>query len=286
MLYALLLSALALAQTTCVPVNFCHARKDQTTEIGCFYSTSTKTPVNYAVTFPAGYSFQKNFAYAIFLHGRGGDEKQFSDLTAAIPPLLTIAPREPIHSYWKNGAGGKFQTAKMVAKDLQQHLEERLARKYGKVSKGIFGISMGGHGALFVADLYPNAFGKIYAISPLFRSSEELPSEDLPAFGRNKSFQQQDPVFRYRARIKKHEAGFRFGENFRIEIWRNDPFLQNTAHTKSFLEEVQRNSPGKVRLDLPGAHDGAYWNEALPRALQFFLEELKQPDGPSRECSA
>lgn len=285
MLLTILWSAISLASIPCIPVDFCQPRAMETTEVGCFHSPSAKTNVTYAVTFPSGYSFEKNLAYAIFLHGRGGNERQFSDLAkAAGTPILVVSPKEPQHSYWKNGAEGTFQTAKMVAEDLRKHIEEKLRRKFEKSSRGIFGISMGGHGALFVADLYPEIFGKVFVISPVFRTETELLPEDREAFGQGSAFNRQDPIFRFHRNIKEGQAGFGFERNFRMEIGRDDPFLKITSRTKSFLEEIQLAYPGQVRLDFPGAHRASYWKRALERGLRYFFEELKAPEGPMAGC--
>lgn len=278
----LFLTAVALADPGCSQVNFCESHEKTTLRIGCLPSEQTRSPVKYSVVFPAGYSPASALPYVVFLHGRGGTKGQFAqfggiEALSAQPNLVVVTVEEPKHSYWKNGPKGKFQTTKMVADELLGHLDLMLPGEYTKESRGIMGISMGGHGALYVADLYPGKFSHVYAISPIFRTYAELLDKDRPAFGTERQFAEQDPVSRFRRRKDGGKEGFRFGKNFFIEMGRDDGLFHSTKETKAFLEMLLALYPKNVSLGMPGNHNAAFWKGSIPRGLQYMHRNLKPP---------
>ncbi|MCO5143685.1 MAG: alpha/beta hydrolase-fold protein [Oligoflexia bacterium] len=243
-------------------------------EEGCFYSVSANTNVVYKAYFPKNYKYGSHISYVIYLHGRGGNENQFYDFDKShsfskLKNLIVIAPKEPKASYWKDGSGEKLGVAKMIGEDLIEHIEENLGPKQNK-NRFLLGISMGGHGAIYIGDKYAEKFAAIYSISPIFRRENELEEADRAGYGSGQEFRKNDPASFYQDRIAKGEVGFRFRQ-FRIEIGKDDTLLNSYPNTKYFLQQLQRDfGSQKVNTIRPGGHDSTYWSGALSRASRYF----------------
>lgn len=291
LLLLLFLAAPATAAEPCLPADFSAPRALTQTVAGCFESAATKSPVHYHVTFPAGYNPGAQQPYAIFLHGRGGNGEQFREFggEAALnehlqkggAPFVVIAPTEPRHSYWKNGPKVEFGTARMVSEELVRHLETQPGLARGnRAHRAIIGISMGGHGSLFLAATKPETFSAVYAMSPVFRGPTELTPDDRPAFGTGAQYRRQDPVSLFREANKKGQPLFRT-QAIGVEIGKDDPFFLPDSRTHRFLEQLQKSLGGRrVNLSRPGGHDAEYWQSAFRRAAEFLgahFGEAKHP---------
>ena len=274
------------AAEPCLPADFSLPRAVTETVGGCFHSPSTKSPVHYRVTFPAGYHPAKDHPYAIFLHGRGSNGEQFRDFggEAAIDQHLSkggqafvvVAPTEPRHSYWKNGPADEFGTARMVSTDLVKHLEAMPGLARGdRAQRAIIGISMGGHGSLYLAAKQPETFSAVYAMSPVFRGPRQLEPEDRAAFGKGHKFRAQDPGSLFRSSAQKGipiYATQRAG----VEMGKDDFFLDNPARTRRLLSRLQKSlGTEQVNFTRPGGHDAEYWRGALARAAEFLGDHFK-----------
>jgi S-formylglutathione hydrolase FrmB len=86
----------------------------------------------------------------------------------AARPVIVVVP-DAFNAY-----GGAFYTnspvagnwADFVARDLPAHMDRRYRTQARAASRGIFGHSMGGFGALTLAARHPDVFGAVYAASP------------------------------------------------------------------------------------------------------------------------
>ncbi len=279
----------SLASETCAPVDFSLPRTTTVTESGCFFSKATGAEVKYSVTFPAGYKGEKEskIPYAFFLHGRGGSENQFQQFggeqavdryaKSGKTPFLVIALDEPKHSYWKNGPKNEFGTLNMITEDAISHFDQQLpGGPRDRKSRAIFGISMGGHGAMFATQKRPNLFSQLYSISPVFRSEESLEPQDRAAFGSGKEFQRNDPYSLAKERNQKDRSSLSV-ERFHIEIGKDDGFLRDGSNTAEYLQHLQTEfGDDQVEMHYPGGHDGSYWKHALLRSIQFLGDGFAQ----------
>lgn len=257
------------------------------TEEKTFFSSSTNSKVQIALTLPPNYTSEKKYPLAVFLHGRGGDHFQFKQLggeeslTQVVEetkvPFLVIAVKEPKHSYWKNGK--VHGTATMVANDLLEYLQSIGLGVFSRY-RGVFGISMGGHGALYLSQIYNSPFGSFYSLSPVFRTFETLLPEDRMIYESESDFEREDPVHIYRNQKQLPVKG-------RIEMGRDDTFLTSQPETRLFLQELKSNE-SKVNVDLSrsGGHDSQYWRPALKRALLFFAQNFFEANPKLRDSSS
>lgn len=272
------------APDDCRDIDFRTPAEKTTTRTGCFWSKATQSKVMYSVTFPKGYRMDANckkpYPYMIFLHGRGGDHQYFENIggeqelnrVLSEPggkPFLVVAPAEPVHSYWKDGAkkGSRhFGTATMVSEDLVRHIESKscVAKE-----RCLSGVSMGGHGSIYLKMRNPEVFKHAYAIAPVFRGEQGLHECDREAYGKGHDYNRQDPValFLSQAHRKKRGACCQL----RAEIAADDSFLtdKKRSDTMASIGQMMEVCPDKVRIEGFGGHGSAFFTPALGRALKF-----------------
>lgn len=274
------------APDDCRDVDFVTPATKTETRTGCFYSKATKRKVMYSVTFPKGYRMggqcEKPYPYVIFLHGRDNDHRHFvnaggeREMARVLsekgrPPFLVVAPAQPEHSYWKDGTarGKKFGTATMVSEDLIEHVESKscVAKE-----RCLTGISMGGHGTMYLKMRNPEVFKNAYAIAPVFRSEKGLHECDRTAYGSGDDFNRQNPVALLKAKVRR--SGRAACCQLRAEIAADDPFVldRNGPETGAAMKEMAELCPGKFQVAGKGGHANDFFTPALGRALRFCAD--------------
>jgi S-formylglutathione hydrolase FrmB len=262
---------------------------DQTQAVqACFRSQALGSQVHVEVVVPQGYPFVEPIPVVYFLHGRGNNGEHFkkvggvealkSHIDSGGFPLLVVSPSETMHSYWKNRADHRANTADMVVIDLTHYIET-----HGQVIKdpsmrGVAGISMGGHGALYLGCKdNGRAFGRVHAISPVIRDFDSLKPHDIPVFRgassggelsmtqQQRNFNYRDPRFLYTSVLPTQKPNLPC--DYQIDYARNDPFIIEHTNTIDFLSRVGRDHPQRVSVKATGGHGARYWRACLPSVL-------------------
>jgi S-formylglutathione hydrolase len=133
------------------------------------------SPVEYAVLFPDGYESAKDpLPLLLFLHGGGGDKSflsrmrsVFDDMWKAgtLPPIVVVTPSAG-RSFYMDYKDGSQKWETFIVTEFLDHL--RASYKVTRERKGtlLFGISMGGMGALRLGFKYPEKFAGLAAMEP------------------------------------------------------------------------------------------------------------------------
>ncbi|HEY4537740.1 MAG TPA: alpha/beta hydrolase-fold protein [Erysipelothrix sp.] len=127
-----------------------------------FYSKTLGFDLNYSV-----YPGDKHHPIIYMLHGAYGNHRDFytqTDLQADLKFLQypgTIIFVDALNSYYLNSRHLKMETA--IIEDLLPYMEKQYAFNGQRV---IWGISMGGYGALKLGMKYPELFTTVVSMSP------------------------------------------------------------------------------------------------------------------------
>jgi S-formylglutathione hydrolase FrmB len=125
---------------------------------------------------------------------------------------------------------------------------------------GAIGISMGGYGALLLAQRHPDLVGAVAAISPaVWRSYPEAKAADLGAFASAADFADND-VIAHAAQLGSTPVW--------LAVGRDDPFHHGVEALAPALP-----AGAKVRIVL-GCHDDRFWQSEQPAALGFLAGHL------------
>jgi len=132
-------------------------------------------PVEFAVLLPDGYEAAKEpLPLLLFLHGGNGDKSFLARMRPVIeeawkmhtlPPMVIVTP-SVTRSFYMDFRDGSQKWETFIVTDFLAHL--RATYNVTKERKGtlLFGISMGGMGALRMGFKYPEKFAGLTALEP------------------------------------------------------------------------------------------------------------------------
>jgi S-formylglutathione hydrolase len=131
-------------------------------------------PVEYAALLPDGYETAKDLPLLFFLHGGGGDKSFLARLRSlfdemwkagTLPPMVVVTP-SAARSFYMDYKDGSEKWETFIVTEFLDHLRAKF--KVTRERKGtlLFGISMGGMGALRIGFKYPEKFGALAALEP------------------------------------------------------------------------------------------------------------------------
>jgi len=125
---------------------------------------------------------------------------------------------------------------------------------------GVMGISMGGYGALLLAEKYPRLFAAVAAISPaIWTSYPQARAANPGAYASAAAFAAGDAV--------THATALR-GRPVRVASGYADPFYPGVQALARSLP------PGAVVSFGPGCHDDSFFAAQQPPSLAFLAARL------------
>ncbi len=132
-------------------------------------------PVEFAVLLPPGYEeSEEEFPLLFFLHGGNGSReflRQMSPLIerlweqGRLPGMVVVTP-SATRSFYMDYRDGSQKWEQFIMTEFLQHLRQGYKVRTDRRGTLLFGISMGGLGALRMGFKYPDVFGGLAAIEP------------------------------------------------------------------------------------------------------------------------
>ncbi|HEY5052572.1 MAG TPA: alpha/beta hydrolase-fold protein [Solirubrobacterales bacterium] len=255
---------LVLVATVFAPVNTHGTRVEHLT----IHSKAVGEDLGVSVVVPAGGGSGRKRPLLVFLHGRGGSDRTFTEDESMFRALGQLGARAPIvafpdggeHGYWHNRAEGDWGA--YVMREVIPQVTQRFGADPSRIAIG--GISMGGFGAYDLALLHPGRFCAVGGHSPAlwFEGGETAPG----AFDSAEDFERNNVVAAVRA-----DPGA-FGE---IPIWNDygseDPFR---VYDEGFVEDLGAGNVDLSAHSWPGGHDDSYWNSHWHAYLRFYADAL------------
>jgi putative tributyrin esterase len=246
-----------------------------------------------AVAVPASYAKNKKARYPVLylLHGAYG---HFSDWSSKTPDktlvhrladqynLLIVMPEGETFSFYLDSPvnpGSQFET--YITKDVIGAIDQRyrtVARKEGRV---ISGLSMGGHGALYLSGRHPELFaaaGSMSGALDLSITNRKLSPQEA---------QQRQSLF-IPILGPETPAPSPYSANSVVnmadKLYTNGLPLIIDCGVDDFLIEINREMHRRLiynhtphdYTERPGAHTWEYWQNALPYHVQFFQQVLEK----------
>jgi S-formylglutathione hydrolase FrmB len=155
-----------------------------------FESKALNAPVTYVAYLPADYETSKASYPVIYaLHGmfesssfweRRGLESMFLELVkAGTAPNAIVVTVDGGNNLFVNSTKGKYQD--MVTKDLVEHIDKTYRTIAKREGRALFGVSMGGYGALHTAFSRPEVFAAVATHSAMLLT--EIPTPEAGARG-------------------------------------------------------------------------------------------------------
>lgn len=236
-------------------------------------SAAMKGSMPWAVALPPGHQPGDGTPVVLCLHGLGDGPGVVMNgvglpgfATAGGQRLAFAAPGGGADLYWHPRADGRDPLAWAVEEFLPM-VESRFGVGGAPARRATFGWSMGGFGALLVAQQHPGLVRAAVALSPAV-----FPSYDAARSGHPSTFDSPGDWQRYGLWPHLPHVG---GARVLIECGDADPFAPTAR-------ELLRRIPGAVGRISAGCHDQGFWRRQTPAALRFISAHT---DGPSDGAS-
>jgi pimeloyl-ACP methyl ester carboxylesterase len=235
---------------------------------GTFFSSARNRNVGYTIAWPPGYRRGARLPLVVMLHGFGGNH---TDALAGMSPAQAVAlhvdgrrlpPMALVtvdggDGYW-NPHPGDDPMAMVVDELIPMCQALGLGRAPDKI--GAMGISMGGYGALLLAERYPHLIDAAAAISPaVWTSYPEAQRANPGAYASARDFAADDAVTL---------APALRGTPVRVASGDDDPFRPG-------VEALVRVLPVTAVVEVSkGCHTGPFFLSQEPPSLSFLGRHL------------
>jgi pimeloyl-ACP methyl ester carboxylesterase len=237
---------------------------------GQFFSSARNQMVGYTIAYPPGHGPGSALPLAISLHGFGGDQTSglggvtLSQALAArengrsLPPMALVSV-DGGGVYWNPHPGDDPMA--MVVRELIP-MCRRLGLGRSAHGIGTIGISMGGYGALLLAEKNRELIAAVAAISPaVWTTYSEARAANAGAFASAQDFTSDNVIT---------HAPALTGISVRIASGTDDPFHPGVI-------ALERALPKSAIVEITsGCHDGAFFGSQQHASLGFLGEHLAQ----------
>ncbi|RHJ87901.1 alpha/beta hydrolase family protein [Parabacteroides sp. AM08-6] len=234
------------------------------------YSNAMKKNVQVVVVSPQNtQSSKKPVIY--LLNGYSGDAKSWISMK---PELKEIADREDLMFvcpdgnnswYWDSPKDPSFRYETFVSNELIQYIDAKYPTVKDRKARAITGLSMGGHGAMWLAFRHKDVFGAAGSTSGgldirPFPNNWEM-SKLLGAENENQEIWDKHTAINQIDRVKNGELALI------IDCGYSDFFFEvnNDFHEKLLKYKIDHDF-----LVRPGGHDGNYWRNSIDYQILFF----------------
>ena len=243
---------------------------------GTFYSAARRTTVGYTIGYPPGHGPGDKLPLVIALHGFGDNH---TNALFGLTPSAAVAlkpggtPLPPMALVTVDGGGGYWNphpgdnpqamlTDELIPLCQRQGLgtDSTNTRRIG-----VMGTSMGGFGAILLAEKYPDLIGAVAAISPaIWTSYAQARSANAGAYASAADFAQDDAATHAAALARVP---------VRVAVGYDDPFYPGV---QAFARALPA-TPGGVPPELAfatGCHTAPFFNAEEPPSLAFLARHL------------
>jgi len=236
------------------------------------FSKSMKKEIKAVVITPETLDLTKEYPVTYLLHGYSGNYKSWID---GVPQLVNLAeeyqmiivtPDGNFDSwYWDSPEKEDSQYETYISKELVEFIDEKYPTLASKEGRAITGLSMGGHGALYLAIRHQDVFGA---------AGSQSGGVDITPFPENwnmKSYLGEKSKYpeRWEEYSVMGQLHLLSRNNLPIIIHCGTDDFFYEANLKLHQELTYLNIPHTFTAN-PGGHNWEYWEESVQYHLLYF----------------
>lgn len=237
------------------------------------------TPMKLIVYTPDAASKGTRFPTVYMLHGFSGDytnwsskEPRLAELSDAYGMVL-VFPDGRDSWYWDSPVDSSLQMESAITRDVVPYIDSHFPTINDRNKRAITGLSMGGHGSLWLASRHPDIWGNAGSMSGgvnilPFPKSWKM-AERLGSYESNKGVWEQHTV------INNIDALKAANLNIIFDCGVDDFFaaVNEDLHKRLLEAKVPHDYSSR-----PGKHTWEYWRNSALYHLLFFNEAFRKAD--------
>lgn len=236
------------------------------------YSASMKKNIKAVVITPSAYSDQKKFPVVYLLHGYSGNYGEWIKKVPAISKyadqfgLIIVCPDGGFSSWYFDSpvdSASKYET--YVSKELVKWIDEHYSTISSDKGRGITGLSMGGHGALYLSFRNQHVYGAAGSMSGgvdliPFPGNWDI-SKKLGGYSQFPSRWESNSIVNMTHLLMPNSLALI------IDCGKDDFFYR--VNEKLHDQLLYSNIPHDY-ISRPGGHTWEYWGDAIGYQLMFM----------------
>lgn len=236
------------------------------------HSSSMKKQIKAVVITPDNYSTVRELPVVYLLHGYSGNYADWIvkakgfEKSADLYNIIIVCPDGGYSSwYWDSPVDSAYRYETYVCTELVQWIDGKYKTIKNKTGRGITGLSMGGHGALYLAFKHQEVYGVAGSMSGgvdirPFPDNWDM-SKRLGSYAQNPERWEKNTVMNMLYLIKPKSLALI------IDCGVDDFFYK--VNEKLHEELLLRNIPHDF-ISRPGAHNWQYWTNAVEYQLLYM----------------
>jgi len=269
----MLMTAAACPRTTAQPAVTTPPAQGDTIEV---MSQAMGRTIKNTVIVPAEYfdSTQATYPVLYLLHGAQGCYKDWPrranlDELTNQHRIIIVCPDGQDSWYFDSPVDPKMQFETYVSKELVEYIDSHYRTRPNRYMRAITGLSMGGHGALFLAFRHPDVFWSCGSMSGCMDITQYPDSWHI----KDRLGNRDDNLQRWRDHAvcnlvdQVKDSPLKPAQNIMFDDGLNDIFIKNNIALHEQLVEKGIDHDFTVR---PGRHSWDYWVNSLDYHLLFF----------------
>lgn len=211
------------------------------------------------------------------LHGFGGDHRSWLKVKPELPELaermgiLIVCPNGERSWYLDSPMDSTIRMETYITKELIPFIDNHYSTNSSKSARAIAGLSMGGHGSLYLAMRHPDLFGTVCSTSgsvDLLKKTFTYKYREL-ILGDEQTHQ----INWSRNSILTLVGGSQPGTlNIMVDCGTEDEWLEQNRTLHHIL--LDRKIPHDY-VERPGEHDAVYWNNSIDFILLFIGKHIR-----------
>jgi S-formylglutathione hydrolase FrmB len=242
------------------------------------YSAAMKKNVRAVIIRPDNYATLKELPVVYLLHGYSGNYADWItkakdvEKLADLYQLMIVCPDGGFGSwYWDSPVDPTFQYETYVAKELVTWIDNKYKTIKNRRGRAITGLSMGGHGALYLALRHQDVFGAAGSMSGgvdirPFPDNWDM-AKRLGSYSEQPDRWEKNTVVNLLYLLRPNALAII------IDCGTEDFFYKVNENLHQQL--LYRNIPHDF-ITRPGAHNWVYWSNAIGYQLLFMNNYFKK----------